>query len=122
MGCLEGSGVPVLYIGRTVPTQQFLEKYSNMKFHENLSSGSRVVSCGQTNRRTDMTKLTVVFRNSANEPKSSYRCYVFTVYRPTAWFLHRYASVKTKRKYHPVRCHEGPGGEGGSRGTAILFF
>jgi hypothetical protein len=24
------------------------EKYSNMKFHENWSSGSRVVPCGQT--------------------------------------------------------------------------
>jgi hypothetical protein len=27
---------------------QFLKKYSNIKFHENLSSGSRVVSSGQT--------------------------------------------------------------------------
>ena len=29
-------------------SRQIFEKYSNIKFHENLSSGSRVVSCGQT--------------------------------------------------------------------------
>ena len=42
------------------------EKYSNIEFHENPSSGSRVVPCG----RTDMTKLTVVFRNVANAPQN----------------------------------------------------
>jgi len=43
-----------------------------MKFHENPSSGSRVVSCGRksrTERRTDITKLIVVFRNFAKPPK-----------------------------------------------------
>ena len=29
------------------------EKYSNIRFHENLSSGSRVVPCGWTYRKTD---------------------------------------------------------------------
>jgi len=28
--------------------QQIFEKYSDIKFHENPSSGSRVVPCGQT--------------------------------------------------------------------------
>jgi hypothetical protein len=28
--------------------RQIFEKYSNIKFHENPSSGNRVVSCGQT--------------------------------------------------------------------------
>jgi hypothetical protein len=28
-------------------------KYSNSKFHENLSSGSRVISYGQTDKETD---------------------------------------------------------------------
>jgi hypothetical protein len=41
-----------------------------MKFDENTSSGSRVVLCGKTdsqrNRRADMTKLIVFFRNFAN--------------------------------------------------------
>jgi len=33
--------------------RQTLEKYSNVKFHENPSSGSRVVPRGQTDGRTD---------------------------------------------------------------------
>ena len=46
------------------------EKYSNMKFHENPSSESRVVPCVQTDGRTNMTKLTVTIRNFANAPKN----------------------------------------------------
>jgi hypothetical protein len=54
------------------------EKYSNVKFHENTSSASRVVPCGQTDRQSDrltdwqtgMTKLTVAFRNFANAPNT----------------------------------------------------
>jgi hypothetical protein len=49
---------------------QILEKYS--KFYRNLSSGSGVVSCERTDEQTDMTKLTVASRNSANAPKNSY--------------------------------------------------
>jgi len=29
---------------------QIFEKYSNIKFHENLSNGSQVVACGRTDR------------------------------------------------------------------------
>jgi len=51
---------------------QIFEKYSNIKFHENRPSGSRGVACGQTGgwteRRTDMTKPVVAFRNFANAP------------------------------------------------------
>jgi len=43
------------------------KKYSNVKFHENPSSRSRVVPCGRTDRptdrQTDMTKPIVAFRN-----------------------------------------------------------
>jgi hypothetical protein len=42
------------------------EKYSNIKFYENPSSGSRVVSCGRMDGQTDMTKLIVTFGNFAN--------------------------------------------------------
>jgi len=34
-------------------SRQFFEKYSNIKLHENLSNGSRVVPCGQTDRRDE---------------------------------------------------------------------
>ena len=55
-------------------SRQILEKFSNTKFHENPFSGSRVVPCGPTDRRTgvqtDMTKLIVAFRNFANMPKN----------------------------------------------------
>jgi hypothetical protein len=33
--------------------QHIFENYPNIKFHENLSSGSRVVPCGRTNGQTD---------------------------------------------------------------------
>jgi hypothetical protein len=44
------------------------EKYSNIKFQENLSSGSRVLPCGQREGQT--TKIIVAFRNFANAPKN----------------------------------------------------
>ena len=42
---------------------QIFENPSNIKFHENLSSGSRVVQLGQPDRQT--RELTVAFRNFA---------------------------------------------------------
>jgi hypothetical protein len=47
---------------------------TEIKFHENPSSASRDVPCGQTDghtdRMTDLTKLPVAFRNFANVPKN----------------------------------------------------
>jgi len=51
-------------------SRQIFEKYSNTKFHENPSSGSRVVPCGQTDGLTDMTKLIVAICNCEEEPKN----------------------------------------------------
>jgi len=34
-------------------SSRIFENYSNIKFHKNPSSGSRVVPCGQTDKRTD---------------------------------------------------------------------
>ena len=45
---------------------RFSKKYSNIKFSENPSCGSRAVPCG----RTDLTELIVAFRNFANVPKT----------------------------------------------------
>jgi hypothetical protein len=54
-------------------SRQIFEKRSNIKFHENPSSGSRVVAWGPTEEQTegqrDM-KLMVAFRNFANAPKT----------------------------------------------------
>jgi hypothetical protein len=50
-------------------SRQIFEKYPDIKFHKNPSFGSRVVPCGRTLGRTDMTKLIVAFRNFANAPK-----------------------------------------------------
>jgi hypothetical protein len=43
--------------------RQIFEKYSNTKFHENQSYGSRVVPCGRTYGRTqtDRTNLRFAF-------------------------------------------------------------
>jgi hypothetical protein len=54
-------------------SRQIFEKYSNIKFHENPCSGSRVVPCGRTEGWTDMTKLIVTFRIFANSPKNRQR-------------------------------------------------
>jgi len=53
---------------------QIFEKFYNIKFHKNPSNWSRVVPCGRmggrTDRRANMTKLIVGFRNFANAPKN----------------------------------------------------
>jgi hypothetical protein len=47
--------------------RQIFEKYSNIKFHEDPSSGSRVVARGQTDRHGEPECR--FFRNFANAPK-----------------------------------------------------
>jgi hypothetical protein len=55
-------------------SRHIFEKYSNIKFHENRSSVSRIVPCTQTYRHTGghagMTKLIAAFRNFANATKT----------------------------------------------------
>jgi hypothetical protein len=63
--------------------QQIFENYSNIKFHENPSSGSQVVPCGQTDGRTDMTKPIDALLNFANalkilkKPVKTLRIFIF---------------------------------------------
>jgi len=52
-------------------SRQIFKKSSNVKFHENPSSGSQVVPCGQMDGRTHVTKLTIAFRTSAKAPNNS---------------------------------------------------
>jgi len=59
---------------KTELSRQIFENYSNIKFHENPSSGSRVILCrtagGRADRHTHTTKLIVALRNFANAPKN----------------------------------------------------
>ena len=49
-------------------SQQLFEKYSNIKLHENPSSGSRVVPCGRTDGHDE---LIIAFRNLGNALKNN---------------------------------------------------
>ena len=70
------SGLHVKYLlffsdfNKTRIFRQIFEKHLNVKFHENPSTGSRVVPCGITKTCTDFTKLIVVFQNFENAPKN----------------------------------------------------
>ena len=59
------------------------EEYSDIKFHENPSSGSPVVPCGQA----DMTKLIAAFHNFANATENwiptKLDTWIQTLYCPT---------------------------------------
>ena len=50
---------------------QIFEKYPNIRFNENPSSGSQVVPCGRTDGQTDTRKLRAAFRNFVKAPKNS---------------------------------------------------
>jgi hypothetical protein len=46
-------------------SQQVLEKYSNIKFYENPSSGSRAISCGWTDGHDEANSCFSQFFESA---------------------------------------------------------
>jgi hypothetical protein len=51
-------------------SRHIFEKSSDINFHENPQSRSRVVACGRTGGQTDRAKLIVAFRSSANAPEN----------------------------------------------------
>jgi len=70
----------VLYTGLCVQYPVFLSDFKetqifstefrkmiNIKFHENLFGGRRVVTCGRTDTATDITKLIATFGHFVNE-------------------------------------------------------
>jgi hypothetical protein len=71
-----GLHIKCLYSCPTLSKPEFsrhvFTKYSDIRFHEirPLRAESRVVSCGQTEGRTDITKLIAAFRNFAKAPKN----------------------------------------------------
>jgi hypothetical protein len=78
-------------------SQQVFEKPSTIKFHENPSSGSRVVPCG----RTDMTKLIVAFRSFANALKKPTK---YAVYSEPSQFVFN----QSRTYFGPVRALSQP--------------
>jgi len=57
-------------------SRQSFEEYSNIKFHENPPVRAELFHADRrTDRRTQMTKLTVTFRNFANAPKTAKKIY-----------------------------------------------
>jgi len=59
-------------------SRQSFEKHTNIKSHENLSSGSRVDPCGRTDGQANMAKLKVAFRKFANAPKNDSHLHTHT--------------------------------------------
>jgi hypothetical protein len=55
-------------------SRHIFEKYSNVKFHENLSSWSIVVPCGQTDRQTDRPDEAYNLRHFPKAPKNVWTC------------------------------------------------
>jgi len=45
-------------------SRQAFKKYSNIKFHENLSIRSRVAECGRTDKQDESNKLFAILRMS----------------------------------------------------------
>jgi hypothetical protein len=59
-------------------SRNVFEKISYTKFQQNPSGGSRVVPCGWTEGRTDVTKLTVAFCNFAKAPENKTAVFLLT--------------------------------------------
>jgi len=59
-------------------SRHFVEKYSNIKFHENPFIGSRVVPCGgRTDSHTYMTKPIVALRTATQTEALEVRSLTF---------------------------------------------
>jgi hypothetical protein len=55
-------------------SRQIFGKSSNIRFYQNPSSGSQLVSCGyMEGRRTDMMQLIIVFREFVKAPNKKFR-------------------------------------------------
>ena len=76
--------------------QIFKKICSNVNFHENRPSGNGVVSCGRTDRQTDVAKLVAAFRNFANAHHirlfiakfiKHIRCYVYSDFNFSLFIL-----------------------------------
>jgi len=80
--------------------RQIVVKYSNIKFHENPSSGGRVVSCWRTDCKSETRdEANSRFRYYANSSNSN-RCSTVTYERMVALF--RLDPDRVLRKFRPA--------------------
>ena len=79
-------------------SRRSFEKYLNIKFHKNPSSGSRVVPCGQT----EMAKPIVAFHNFLNSPKKL--LFLPTLYLYTVLIV---VVIRQKRRLFPCKAFSG---------------
>jgi hypothetical protein len=82
---------------------QIFQKYSDIKFHGNPTSGSEVVLCGRTDGRTDgetdMMKLTLAFRKKA--PKNRKYVYVYDlILLSEIWKEKLWSRISTEYEYN----------------------
>ena len=85
-------------------SQRIVEKYGNMKFHENPSIGSRD-PCGRTDGSTDrdVTKLRVAFCNFANAPKNTCLCFISFFLSPLSpSFFLMFTDSSWSFTFHPL--------------------
>ena len=71
--CWSSSNVPVIFYHILMElefSEHIFEKFSNIKFHENSSVGSRVVPRGRAEGRTYMRKPAVAFHNFVKKFKT----------------------------------------------------
>jgi hypothetical protein len=86
--------------------KRFSDKVSNIKFHQNPSSGSRVVPCGRTDRRIGTTKLTVAFRNFAKVPKTCSMEKSFFLFHLCGITFGKVSFPSSDDRYNHAICHE----------------
>jgi hypothetical protein len=117
----------VLYVKYTAFLSDFNETWISLTFSKNTqilnfmkiqnpSIGSRVVPCGQTDGRTDVTKSIVLFQNFAKAPKSRLLAssYLFcspSVRRSVCRTLNSNSAVPTGRmflQFDSVNCWNKP--------------
>jgi hypothetical protein len=114
--------VPFIFVWLSLKWNFLYRFPTNIKFHENPFSGSGFVPCGETEGRTDMTKLIVAFCKFANAPENcgvpritgkysfdlDYPVGRFGVQTPVVArdFLFS-TSVRTDPKSHPAYCTMG---------------
>jgi hypothetical protein len=87
----------VLDANETWISRQISEESSNIKFNQNLSSGSLAVPREQMYGRTDVTGLIVALRNFANAPNKNLQCKVYS--RTAQHFVFKFFGVDHHRKY-----------------------